>query len=177
MIASTLFLTWSLGACVYQVDTAIPDSLARFEPGLVGTWVSERDTAVITSSDDLAYRIAFHGGDGDSMQFDGRSGSLGDRTVLEILPAFGDDNDWPVGRMLLVVDVAGAEVRLRVLEADSLRAPGAGRAPAIPYVARGNDVILTAATAQLVPALREHVRRPGVLTGEQIWRRVSIPPT
>lgn len=179
--ASAVVLALLLGACVYAIDSAIPDSMQTFEPRLVGTWTTGSDTATIARGGNSGYRIFWKNTEGDSLRMHGRLGRLGDHDVLELVPSFGLDDDgaggWPIGRLLLVVNVGADESRAWLLEKDSLRAAAAGRSGSIPFISQDNDVvndlILTARTAELVPALREHLRRPGVLAEEQLWRRVK----
>jgi hypothetical protein len=170
-----LVLSCSLAACTYHVDSAIPETAASFEPRLVGTWESESDTVVVTASEGSSYRIDWRDSEGGPVVFHGRTGRLGDRTVLEITPYVGGEpSQWPVGRLLMVLTVTDAEVRTWMLHPDSLRARASGGAAPIPYIASGDDdIVLTAPTAQLAPALAAHIRRPGVLKTGDRWRRVK----
>lgn len=179
--ASALGVTVLLGACVYTIDSAIPDSMQTFEPRLVGTWTTGSDTATIARGQESGYRVFWKNTGGDSLRMHGRLGRLGNHDVLELVPSFGPGDDgtsgWPIGRLLLVVNVGANESRAWLLEKDSLRAVPGGRPGSMPYISHDNDVvndlILTSRTAQLVPALREHLRRPGVLAEEQLWQRVK----
>ena len=173
--AMALMLTCSLAACAYHIDSAIPETAASFDSRLVGTWESESDTVVVTASEGSSYRIEWRDSDGEQVVLHGRSGRLGDRTVLEITPYLGGEHSqWPVGRLLMVLNVTDAEVMTWMLHPDSLRAPASGGPAPISYIASGDDdIVLTAPTTQLAPALAAYIRRPGVLKTGDRWRRVK----
>ena len=165
-----------VNACVYQLDSAIPAGGETKEPGLAGTWVSESDTAVVVSIPQGGYRVDYRDDDGHQMLFHARTGRLDARTILEITPVFGaavDLADWPMARMLLVVEIEANELRTRSLSPDAFRAIMSGPTPtAIPHLRSGNDIILTAPTAELVPFLRSHLQRSDALESADTWRRV-----
>ena len=174
-IAAAVIPALFLGACVYQVDSAIPDGQSSFDPALIGTWVAGSDTAVVSAGRDGAYDIEYTNDDGESVRLKARAGRLGQRTIIEVVPLLtGDETgDWPVGRLLLVVSVNGAEARTQLINAGAMRAAVARDPAALPHIRRGEDVILTAPTAQLVPALRAFIERPGTLDDGTTWRRVA----
>ena len=176
-IAAALASALLVSACVYQVDSAIPGGESRIDPALIGTWVTESDTAVISAGRDGVYHIEYRDDKGETVRLEGRTGKLGGRTILEVTPLLAGDEagDWPVGRLLLVVSINGAEARTQLLNAATMRA-AVGRDPAgLPHVRRGDNVILTGPSAQLIPALRAFIERPGALDDPSTWRRVAPP--
>ena len=86
----------------------------------------------------------------------------------------GDESgDWPVGKILLVVNVTGDRATTQLLSASAMRA-ALGRNPTtFAHIRRGEDVILTAPSVQMVPALRAYLDRPGVLDEPSTWRRIT----
>lgn len=116
-------LSGLLGACVYHIDTAIPAELVEFNPALVGTWMGDDDTerVVIASGWGAGYRIEYTERNGTIDVFHGRSGRLGNRSVLEVWPAYRDADGWPVGRLLLVIDLTGSDMVVRLLDTAALR--------------------------------------------------------
>ena len=179
-IAVALVATVSLNACVYHIDSAIPDGQATLERGLVGTWVAKDDTAIVAIRPDTTYRIEYRDSDGERMTFRGRTGRLGDRVLLEIVPSIGPDDDgdsdWPIGHMPIVVTISPNELRTDEINIGAIRAAAAKDPVAIPHIRRGDDIILTAPTERLVPFLRDYVARPGTLEESGTWKRVVPGP-
>ena len=178
-LAAPLAAALMLGACVYTVDNAIPPGQASLDPALIGTWITGSDTAVVSAGTGGTYRIRYSGDDGQAVHFEGRAGRLGQRTILELIPLFGGDEtgDWPVGKLLVVVSVSAGELTTQFPSADAVRAAIARDPVGMPHIRSGNDIILTAPTAQLVPALRAILDRPDALETPATWRRlVPRPP-
>ena len=176
-LAAVVMPALFLGACVYQVDSAIPEGQSSVDPALTGTWVTESDTAVISAGADGAYAIHYIDDKGERVRLEGRAGKLGARTVLEVTPLLvGDEaGDWPVARLLLVVSVSGVEAKTQLVNAAVMRAAVARDPAAFQHIRRGENVILTAPTAQLSPALRALLERPGALDDPATWRRIAPP--
>ena len=174
-VAGALAFALLGSACVYQVDTAIPDGESRFDPALIGTWVTEADTATISAGRHGAYRIEYRDDQGDTVRLEGRLGKLGERTILEVTPLLAGDEsgDWPVGRLLLVLTINGTEARTQLLNAATMRAAVARDPAGLPYIRRGDNVILTAPSAQLMPSLRAFIGRPGALDDPATWKRIA----
>lgn len=167
-----------LSACVYQVDTAIPEGQSSFDPALIGKWVTESDTATISAGKDGSYRIEYTDDDGLTVRLEARGGKLGQRSILEVTPVLAGDEsgDWPVGKLLLVVNVTGDRATTQLINVGAMRAAVARDAASFPHIRRGEDVILTAPTAQLNAALRSYLERPGTLDEPATWRRISPRP-
>lgn len=174
-IAAAVIPALFLGACVYQVDSAIPEGQSSLDPALLGTWVTESDTAIVSAGRDGAYDIQYADDKGERVRLVGRAGKLGQRTIIEVAPLTAGDEpgDWPVARLLVVVSVTGAEARTQLINAPAMRAAVARDPAGLPHIRRGDDVILTAPTAQLVPSLRAFIERPGALDDAATWRRVA----
>ena len=172
-MAPALFLS----ACVYQVDSAIPEGQSSFDPTFVGRWVSESDTAVVSAGANGTYRIEYSDDEGATVRLEGRSGKLGQRTILEVTPVLAGDEsgDWPVGKLLLVVNITGDRAMTQLINVGVMRSTVARDPAAIAHIRRGEDVILTAPSAQLIQALRAHLDRPGALDEPATWRRITGP--
>jgi hypothetical protein len=171
-VVGTALLSCLIGACVYHIDTAIPPDAMIGDGSLVGDWHSaDSERAVITEGSGSTYRIEFTDGDGRNMTLHGRLGRLGNDTVLEIWPAFGDAaEDWPAGRQILVLAIAADEVIIRPLNADSIGA-ALERDRHVSHLARSDNIIITAAAPELIEFLKTYIRRPGYLGEPQVWRR------
>jgi len=186
-LSGLLAVACSLSACelVFNIDTAIPQDQATFEPALLGTWVGpDSEQAVITlvqrvrnppqPETDSMYRVEYREKDGEAASFHGKVGRLGDLTVMELWPAFVDSDDsWPIGRMLLVLTVDGDSFAAAALDHDSVQTAVANGVLQLPYLEYENNGVLTASTAQLASALSGYLVRPGVLQDGGTWRRVS----
>ena len=177
-IAAAVAPSLMLGACVYHLDTAIPEGQSKFESRLVGTWIAEGDTAIVTARSGSAYRIEYRNDEGDRVTFHGLLGSLGDRTVLEVVPLLAgtDSDEWPTGRLLFVVTIAADQLTTQALSVGAMRAAAAKEPAAIPHLMRGDEIILTAPGPQLITTLRAQLDRPGALDAASVWRRSPVRP-
>src|SRR5262245_24143725 len=144
ILASMVLSSW-LAACVYSIDSAIPDDLLRSDAALAGTWYANDSARVVitTSRDQGLLTLDFRNQDGGTQRFHGRLGRLGEKSVLEAWPAFGpiENDPWPMGRSLFVIDARPDEIRARSLAADSVTAALKREGGNFPYLVRGNDLI------------------------------------
>src|SRR5262245_54239584 len=100
-----------LAGCVYTIDTAVPNDRLRSDATLVGTWYASDSSRVVITAADQGYHLEYRDEDGSTGVFHGRFGRLGERTVLEVRPAFGPPDDkWPMGRSLFIVDIRSDEI-------------------------------------------------------------------
>jgi hypothetical protein len=173
MLASSL----SLGACFYTLDSALPPERITFDSTLLGTWVSsDSERAVVTSTDDERYLIDYTDNDGKGGSFFGILGTLGEATVLEVWPATDPElEDWPVGRMQLVLGIAPDSVVTRAFDSDSIRSALESGTLDVAHVggSEREDLILSAPTADLARALEAQLGRAGALGEPGIWRRAG----
>lgn len=170
---STAAVTLWLGACVFHIDSAIPDEFVTYNQALAGRWVAGDDTMLITrAAREPIYHIRHAERGEDTLYFRARVGRLGEHTVAEIWPGEWDDGHWPFGRMLVVFEIANDQMKTSFLEADSIRSALERGALQLSHLDRNGDVTLTAPTSDLAVALTAYLRRPGVLTDEQSWHRV-----
>lgn len=159
-----------LTACVYHIDSMVPPG-SEGPVTLAGTWTSGSERAVVNRVDQSEYRIEYTDGD-ESLSLMARWGTLEAHSVLELRPGDGlTDVDWPVARLILIVELAGDTARTRALETDSVRAAVARGDLALPYLVIDEDLILTAPGAAMLKALAAFTSRPGVLTEQQVWHR------
>jgi hypothetical protein len=167
-----------------SLNPLIPDDAAHFDERLLGTWTSsDGESAVITSGDSASYEIDFKDEDGLSGRFDGRMGTIGNHTVLAVIPdkSLLQMSEVYLGLLmpmhnLLVLDSLGTGLRFRGIVADSLQAL-LRRAPStVAHVVINDTVVFTATTDALRSFLAEFIERPGVLGGEWMFEKASDPP-
>ena len=165
----------SLTACVYHIESAIPASGRQFNQRLLGTWItSNRDTAVVTARGD-GYRITYADHDGSRTELVGVTGTVGTRSVLEVWPHFGDDEEdgWPMGRMLFALTESGDTMTTASVDVDSLQAALRAGELRTPYLRRKDDLIVTGTTSEVSAAFGAALARPGMLETPESWRRVG----
>jgi hypothetical protein len=180
---AAILLIAGLSACVISVEPFITESGATFDARLVGHWTLDdgSDSAVVTRGAGNDYRISYTTGR-DSMartgRFDGRLGLLGNRTVLDVWPAPADGeipepySDAMIpGHQLLGVDIHGDEVRLTLLDADTLRAALEAGTVRLASTYTKNQLVLRGSTAELQRSLADYLSRPGALGSEGKWQR------
>lgn len=171
---SAAALGLSLTACAYHIESAIPDSQAVFDPTLVGTWITaDLDTAILSASG-AGYHITYAEHNGSRSELVARMGTLGSRSVLEVWPRFGDDDEgWPMGRLLMALTRSGDTLQTALVKVDSLRAAIASGAVRTPHLVHNGDVILTGTTTEVSSALAAALSRAGMLDEAEPWRRVA----
>lgn len=165
-----------LSSCVLSIDPVIPESGATFDPRLLGTWEEGSVRAVVSRAAENSYAIEYTS-DGKVGRFEARLGRLGDRLVLDVWPA-PRDSDLPepyagllvAGHLLLALDVGPDEIRVAILEPDSLSV--ALRAGQIRLARSEDQLILLGTTEELRSALGPYLARSGALAEPDVWRRV-----
>jgi hypothetical protein len=118
-LGAILALAIFMSGCVLSVEPVISESVATFDPRLLGSWEenSGSDRAVVSRAAENEYAIEYTS-DGKVSRFQARLGRLGGRTVLDVWPA-PRDSDLPqpyadlmvVGHLLLALDVGTDEIR------------------------------------------------------------------
>jgi hypothetical protein len=187
-IGIVLGLVVVLSGCVLSVDPVISESGATFDPRLLGTWeeVSGSDHAVVSRAAENTYTIEYTS-DRKVSRFGARLGRLGEHLVLDVWPATPDSDQLQhydglliPGHVLLTLDVGPDEVRVASLEPDSLlEALRSGQVRLVHERSR-ERLILHGTTVQLRTALAAYLRRSGVLSAPDAWRRAratgATPP-
>ena len=171
-----------LSGCVLSVDPVIPESGATFDPRLLGRWeeVSGSDLAVVSRGAENAYAIEYTSG-GKVGRFDARLGRLGDRLVLDVWPA-PPDTDLPApysellvaGHLLFALEVGPDEIRVGMLEPDSLLAALRAGQVRLAHGRSEDRLILHGTTEELRSALGPYLARSGALAKPDVWRRVRV---
>ncbi|HSM59951.1 MAG TPA: hypothetical protein VK849_04095 [Longimicrobiales bacterium] len=174
---ATLAATCLTAGCVYTLAPAIPPELARSNPALLGEWVNdEGDRAVVTAGEGGDYRVAYSDSDGEPVELCARLGELGGRTVLEVTRVcMSADDDWPVGRLQVFLELGEDRLTLALLDTDSARAAlqsGALLLPHMTSMERNENVLLGGSSEEVAEALESYVARPGVMGSPDVWRRV-----
>lgn len=175
-----LLLTALVAAgCVVSTEAVITDADATFDERLLGTWAeaSGSDGAVVTRGQGNAYAIEYRTR-GATGRFEARLGRLGDRLVLDVRPTpQGREMPAPYwatlvpAHLVVALDIGADEIRIALLETDSLRAElDAGRVR-MPAAREPDRVVLRGTTAELRAALAAHVARPGALAMSGVFRR------
>lgn len=180
-LIATLVLLASGSACVVSTETIVPESAATFDERLVGAWAETggTDTAVVARGADGAYTVSYTTNDGTG-RFAARLGRLGDRVVLDAWPT-PQEREMPdpyattlIGaHVLMAVDLGADELRIALLEPDSLRkALEAGRVR-LPWSLERNRIVLRGTTAELRAALAPWIAQPGALDEGSTFRRIG----
>ena len=178
-IWSAALLICVFAACenhVYLLDSLVPDDAYTFDPALAGSWVSDGPehavVTLVTADRDSFYRVQHTSKDGKVTSLYAGRAQLGEHTVLELRQAGAVEGDWPATGVLLVVKLHGEELTTSYLGRDSLRVALTRGDIQLSSLQRENDIILTDSTSRLVSGLTQFLRRPGVLAGTQVWRRL-----
>lgn len=168
-----------LSGCVLSVDPVIPEAGATFDSRLLGRWeeVSGSDLAVVSRAAGNAYTIEYTS-DGKVARFDARLGRLGDRLVLDAWPA-RPETDLPAayselmvaGHLLFALEVGLDEIRVAMLEPDSLLAALRAGQVRLTHGRSEDRVILHGTTEELRSALGPYLARFGALSRPAVWRR------
>ncbi len=173
-------LVLALGGCVVSVHPVVPAASATFDARLLGRWAEQdgKDRIIVSHGDSNAYEIEFRDGDGKVGQFEGRLGTLGQRTVLDVQPAPRESAPMPEaasfirGHMLYVITVATDTVRMSLLAPKALRAAIAAKQVALASFNDRDQLVLTGSTDELRRALGAYVERPGALDEPSTWVRI-----
>ena len=167
--------------CVLSIDPVVTDSEATFDSRLIGTWQETpgSDRAVVSRASANLYAIEYTTG-AKTGRLEGRLGRLGDKYVLDVWPAPPDRDlldpyrGFLIGGHLLVgIDVSGEEVRVALLEPDSLRRAIAGGGLRLRHLSAGDRVILSGTSQELRTALGTYIRRSGALGNPGVFRRTN----
>ncbi|UCF18632.1 MAG: DUF4185 domain-containing protein [Gemmatimonadota bacterium] len=179
---SVLASTAILAGCVLSIDAVVPESQATFDDRLLGSWeeVDGPDRAVVSRAGANAYTIEYIDGDGKAGRFAARLGRLGQRTILDVFPEPGD-GELPapyaellvLGHMLIALDLEEDQVRLALLEPDTLLAAlQAGEVP-LTYSEGDDQLVLRDSTERLRATLAAYLERPGALGEPSLMRRAQ----
>jgi hypothetical protein len=178
-MAGALALGMVLNGCVVSLAPVIPESGARFDPRLIGTWDEGggSDRVVVSQAGGNTYAIEYSS-DGKLGKFLARLGSLGERTVLDLWPAPADTElPQPYAGLLIpdhvLVDlnVGADEITAAALEPESLLASLQAGQVRLTHSRSGDQLVLHGTTEELRAVLGPYVRRPGVLGQPDAWRR------
>lgn len=179
-VSGILSLAVLLSDCVVSVDPVVTETSAIFDPRLLGSWeeVEGSEEATVSRGPGNTYIVKLASG-GSVSRFEARLGRLGDLPVLEVSAAADDSTllgpDAPMavaGHVLLALDVGSDEIRVQLLDPDSLLAAlNAGEVP-LHHRATDDQLVLHGATGELRSALGPYVLRPGALAEASVWQRV-----
>ena len=156
-----------LSGCVVTHDAVVAEADAEFDARLLGTWKdsSDGEIAVVTRGAGSRYMIEYMD-EGDTTRLEARLGRLGDRRVLDVWPAprRGELPSAYVDLLLpahvpILIDVAQDEIRVWMLNVDSLRAEMRARPERWSWEEADNRVVLRGTTAELRAALGPYVTR------------------
>ena len=180
-LARLLVAALVAAGCVVSTEAVVADGNATFDERLVGAWAETggTDTAVVARGADGAYTISYTTKDGTG-RFAARLGRLGDRVVLDAWPA-PQERELPgpyaatlIGAHVLVaVDVGADELRIALLEPDSLRKALESGRIRLPWSLERNRIVLRGTTAELRAALAPWIAQPGALDGGSTFRRTG----
>ena len=171
-------------ACVLTTEAVITDRHAIFDPRLLGQWEIPADSerAEVSRGEGNSYRITFIEAKGERAEYSARLGRIGERLMLEVQPADASVR-LPAGdlfvphHLLLGIEIGEREVRLALLEVDSIRAAvRSGRLPRAHEVS-GNRVVLSGTTDELRTQLSPVLARPGVFAEWGVWTRPGAAGT
>jgi hypothetical protein len=120
-------------------------------PAIVGTWTNaEGDTVTIQPAAEKNYQAVFHTSKGETSQYTGHVGKLGNSWFLDSYPADkGIDHHLIRAHIISRIRVDGDSLRVAPLEGDWLKKMIDAGKLNIPYVEPGGDIILTASTEEL----------------------------
>lgn len=164
-----------------SVYPVVSESDATFDARLLGSWeeVSGSDRAVVTRGPDNTYAIEYAAG-GKVTKLLARLGRLSERAVLDVWPAEPDSASQDLsaafaipGHLLVALNVRSEEVRISLLDPDSLRVALRSGHIRLDHRLQAERPILRGTTEQLRAALAAHITRPGALSSPESWRRAS----
>lgn len=177
-----LVITFLSGCSVASVAPLVPAADAAFDPRLLGTWQdsSGKEFVVITALPPKGYALAYTDGDGKTGRFEALLGHVGSLLVLDVTP---DDPSLDASDLykslllplhgVIVIDSMGPQLRVRMLEPDSVKRYLERQPNLISHEMREESVVLTAPTAALRTFLTTIARRPGALGEPGVWQRRS----
>ena len=175
-----------LSGCVSSLSPFVSGSDIAYDARLVGSWSDSdgKESAVIVR-DGNGYDISYTDSDGKVGRFHGVLGRLGTRQVLDVFP-----QDLPRERSethlsllvpthgILVVELADRQLTIRALEVEAIKNLLKERPSLVGHVVvpnsfepKGENIVLTASTADVRKFLSEIMERPGVLGNSESWRR------
>jgi hypothetical protein len=182
---------FGLTACgVGSVRPLHADGELTFDPQLVGTWIdtSSAESAVLTANDEGGYHLLYREGGkkgelfvpGKSGQFTARLGSIGTRVVLDLQPDSVAAGLSDVYRSLLLpthgfvfLERRGMELRIAILDGDTLRKYLRSAPKAVPHVIVDDFVLITGSTPEVRRFFTRYLNRPNVFGETSVWRRQS----
>ncbi|MEJ2218665.1 MAG: DUF4185 domain-containing protein [Gemmatimonadota bacterium] len=168
-----------LYACVVSIDPVIRDSAATFDARLLGDWeeVGGSDRATVARDSGDTYLIEYES-EARTGRFRARLGRLGSLSVLDAWPDPASSTPLEpyagaivAGHVLLVLDILPEEIRVRMLNADTLAARlDAGR---LLLDSRSNEkqLVLLDSTDGLRSVLTSYLASPGALSDAGVFRR------
>ena len=178
-----------LSACFLSIDGYEPEWDQALADALIGTWdlapADDPTTATVTYGDGGVLAIEYLDKSGKQGRFEALVGRLGAYTVLDVWPATFDDtvsDDYAAalipGHSLFVVELAGDEFVMRLIDPDILESDLKSGTLDLPFVEsdQGN-LVLTASSDDLHAAFATYLSRPGIFgeTEPGVWRRRTAP--
>lgn len=182
--AAALLTAVLAAGCVYSVQPLYTNADLMLMPALAGTWGGESPLVrlAIAEQPDSTYLLIYTDEAGKTDRFIGHLTGIGPLRVLDVEPerASGEHGDGYESQLLslhalFVIDRADRWLRLRTLEADSLRAWAETHPGTVPLVEREGTLVLTAGTADLRSLVTMLAVRPGYLASDSLVRLVPAP--
>jgi hypothetical protein len=184
-LAAALLTAVLAAGCVYSIQPLYTNADLELMPALAGTWGGESPLVRLTIAEqpDSTYLLIYTDEAGKTDRFIGHLTGIGPLRVLDVEPerSGGDHGDSYESQLLslhafFVIDRADRWLRVRTLEADSLRAWAEAHPDAVPLVEREGTLVLTAGTADLRRLVTTLAGRAGYLASDSLVRLVPAPP-
>ena len=181
-LAPLLALLAATGCGFGSISPVFSDASATNDPRLVGTWrdSASQEGAVISLDSGTGYKIVYTEDNGKTAHFVATLGVVGSTRILNVSPDDlpGDLSDLYKSLLLplhapVIIDSAGAVLRFRMFEPDSIKAYLKRNPRAIAYVDREDRVVLTAPTADVQKFVATLLAQRGFLGEMNEWRRKS----
>lgn len=178
-IAGLAALMPALTGCVLSIDPVVPDSMAIFDPRLIGSWQEEDGTtrATVRRAEGNTYHIDYVSGR-DTSRYVARLGRLGEQMVLDVRyrpsqdDGRSDDDLMVAGHLLLSVDIGTDMLRTRLIDSDTLGTAIRNGVVPLPATRSDKNLVLLGTTPQLRAALQPYLSRPGAWDDPATWKRV-----
>jgi hypothetical protein len=175
-----------LSACFSSVSPFVSAADVAYDARLVGTWSdSEGKQSAVIVRDGDGYNISYTESDGKVGRFHGVLGRLGTRQVLDVFPEDlpRDKSDVYLSLLvkthgIIILETAETQLTIRALDVEAIKKLLKERPSLVDHIVipnrfepKGEDVVLTASTADVRKFLSEIIDRPGVLEEPESWRR------
>lgn len=175
-LAALLFLTGCVVTAVYPFYH-LKDVV--FDPALLGGWVeadkADGDLWTFEKIDDRTYKLTIPDGSDEKIEFTARLFKLKDQLFLDCVPRKNPEPNVPA-HYLLRLDALSPQLQMRMLDYDWLASLVKKHPRAIRHIigtgnGDGNDVVLTADTAELQRFIRKHLKTADAWTDVEVMKK------